>query len=206
MQDDGNLVLYRRKDLHPLWASNTSGSGGQCAVMQEDGNFVIYAPGARPVWSSNTHGRQGARLALQDDANLVIYQHGNAVWATNTHGQCPGHCQDTLEPGERLLPGRSVHSPNGKVDLVLQTDGNLVLYRTRDGNPIWATNTNGRHVRECVMQQDGNLVLYDHAGQPLWSSNTYGKNGASLKVQDDGNVCLYLHGHCHWASGTHNQC
>jgi len=206
MQDDGNLVLYRRKDLHPLWASNTSGTGGECAIMQEDGNFVIYAPGQRAVWASNTHGRHGANVILQDDANLVIYQHGQPIWSTNTHGQCPGNCQDALEPGERLLPGRSVHSKNGKVDLVMQTDGNLVLYRCSDGSPLWASNTNGRSIRECVMQQDGNLVLYDTHGHAAWASNTHGNNGASLLVQDDGNVCLYRHGHCHWASGTHGKC
>ncbi|KDO35574.1 hypothetical protein SPRG_00416 [Saprolegnia parasitica CBS 223.65] len=28
-----------------------------CAIMQDDGNFVIYDPGCRPVWASNTYGK-----------------------------------------------------------------------------------------------------------------------------------------------------
>src|SRR5207237_2512941 len=42
MQGDGNLVLYRRSDSKPLWASNTNGKGATFAVMQGDGNFVLY--------------------------------------------------------------------------------------------------------------------------------------------------------------------
>ncbi|XP_055334353.1 uncharacterized protein LOC129585629 [Paramacrobiotus metropolitanus] len=207
MQDDGNLVLYSRKDLRPLWASNTHGRNGVEAVMQSDGNFVVYAPGGHPIWASNTHGKHDCKLVLQNDANLVIYDcHNHPVWASNTHGQCPEHEQDILHPGEELLPGRSIHSKNGKLDLIMQTDGNLVLYRTSDGSPIWASNTCHKPVQKCVMQHDGNLVLYEHNGTPIWASNTYGQNGAELKVQDDGNLCMYKGHHCCWASGTHGRC
>jgi len=206
MQEDGNLVLYRRKDLHPLWASNTNGSGAQVAVMQGDGNFVLYAPGGRPVWASNTNGKHNCRVALQNDGNLVVYDgHNHAVWASNTNNQCDD-CQDSLHSGEKLLPGRSIHSKNGKVDLVMQTDGNLVLYRTADNHPIWASNTNGRAVRECIMQHDGNLVIYDVHGTAIWASNTCGQHGAGLKLQDDGNLCMYKSGNCCWASGTFGKC
>lgn len=73
MQSDGNLILYYRKDLKPVWASNSSGSGGETAVMQGDGNFVIYATGARPVFSTNTHGNSGSRVVLENDGNLVSW-------------------------------------------------------------------------------------------------------------------------------------
>ena len=38
-QHDGNLVLYRNSDNHPLWATATHASGAIKAVMQADGNL-----------------------------------------------------------------------------------------------------------------------------------------------------------------------
>jgi hypothetical protein len=40
-QHDGNFVLYRNFDNHPLWASGTHGSGAIKAVMQTDGNLGV---------------------------------------------------------------------------------------------------------------------------------------------------------------------
>jgi hypothetical protein len=86
MQHDGNLVVY---DIagEPLWASNTRGSGGVRAIMQTDGNFVVYksytsmAP-SQAVWASGTYGHPGAWITMQNDGNLVIYQNNKALWAS----------------------------------------------------------------------------------------------------------------------------
>ncbi|GAU87994.1 hypothetical protein RvY_00770 [Ramazzottius varieornatus] len=189
LQDDGNLVLYRRKDLTPLWASNTNGRQADQVIMQHDGNLVMYGRG-QPIWASNTHGNHGCYCTLQNDGNLVLYNSSRSpVWASNTNGQCPEHDQCHLYSGEMLLPGRSIHSPRGNIDLIMQTDGNLVLYRTRDGHPLWASNTHGRQVREAIMQHDGNLVIHDVYGTPIWASNTHGNTGACVRLQDDGNMC-----------------
>lgn len=83
MQQDGNLVLYRQDGL-ALWQSGTAGQPSQYALMQTDGNFVIYGPfGA--IWQSGTVGYPGAGLLMQDDGNLVIYFGQQPIWATNTH-------------------------------------------------------------------------------------------------------------------------
>ena len=44
------------------------------AIMQTDGNFVVYdlETGA-PIWNTHTDGHPGAYLNVQDDGNLVIY-------------------------------------------------------------------------------------------------------------------------------------
>lgn len=52
------------------------------AVMQHDGNFVVYDVEdgvAVPVWSTHTDGNPGAYLNVQDDGNMVIYSATNAV-------------------------------------------------------------------------------------------------------------------------------
>ncbi len=55
------------------------------AVMQTDGNFVVYGAGSA-LWSSRTNGKApGGRIILQTDGNLVLRRsNGAAVWTTNT--------------------------------------------------------------------------------------------------------------------------
>jgi len=89
--------------------------GGWAAVMQTDGNFVVYANG-RAQWSSGTGGRPGSSLLMQPDGNLVVYSPSNQpLWNSGTGDN----------PGSRLL---------------LQTDGNLVVYKA-DGTAAWSRTT-----------------------------------------------------------------
>jgi hypothetical protein len=86
LQDDGNLVLYNLTDHKALWASNTNGKAVSKAIMQTDGNFVVYGyPNA--LWASNTNGKPGSYITLQNDGNVVIYQPNSPVWATGTNGK-----------------------------------------------------------------------------------------------------------------------
>jgi hypothetical protein len=105
---------------------------------------------------------------------------------------------DRLNPNDRLLQGQFITSADGRFTLILQGDGNLVLYKP-GGRPIWATGTSGP-VTEAVMQQDGNFVLYTPQG-PIWASNTQGNN--VLVAQNDGNLVMYNGaGGAVWASNT----
>jgi hypothetical protein len=97
---------------------------------------------------------------------------------------------DRLNPGEMLRVEEHLTSDNHQYRLVMQNDGNLVLYDARR-HPLWSSNTQGQRVEKCIMQRDGNLVLYLHNGQPAWSSNTQGKPGSYLLVQNDGNMVIY---------------
>jgi hypothetical protein len=57
----------------------------------------------------------------------------------------------------------------GASSLVMQTDGNLVLYAA--GAAWWSTGTNGTGTQNrLVMQSDGNLVVYTQLNHPVWSS------------------------------------
>src|SRR5215212_7857209 len=86
---------------------------------------------------------------------------------------------NALEPGEQLTIGQRLQSGNGLYALVMQEDGNLVLYEglvAPTVRPVWATNTNNpqllaRPVR-AVMQQDGNFVLYNAQNIPVWAAGT----------------------------------
>jgi hypothetical protein len=93
MQPDGNLVLY--DDTHrpqALWSTDTwagrmpAGMVADHAIMQADGNFVLYTNRGVPVWSTGTWAQGGTKIVLQDDRDLVIYRpDGTRVWWSHTH-------------------------------------------------------------------------------------------------------------------------
>jgi hypothetical protein len=106
---------------------------------------------------------------------------------------------DRLMPNQMLVPGQSVTSQNGGYSLVMQPDGNLVLYK--GGKALWSSNTGGKAVSKAVMQCDGNLVVYGFP-KALWESKTAGSPGAYLVVQDDGNTVIYKPHVALWSSKT----
>ncbi|MUL65026.1 lectin [Mycobacterium sp. CBMA 234] len=106
---------------------------------------------------------------------------------------------DTLNKGEKLEVGQELTSNNGAYRLVLQDDGNLVLYVGEQS--VWATGTNGQAVQRAEVQEDGNFVLYT-ADQPVWDSKTSGASDVRLVLQDDRNLVLYASDGAKWSSDT----
>ena len=104
--------------------------------------------------------------------------------------------------------------------LVLQTDGNLVLYAP-DNTPIFSSGVvTGDVVERLVMQDDGNAVLYDNNDRvrfdflgsveglvpggtllPGESVSSAG-GGTQLLMQTDGNLVLYQNGVAVFSTGT----
>jgi hypothetical protein len=76
------------------------------------------------------------------DGNLVEYQSSTPLWASNSEG----HEGDYL---------------------VMQDDGNLVLY-SATRSPLWASGTYGHPGAHFAVQDDGNIVVYD-GSTPLWA-------------------------------------
>jgi hypothetical protein len=173
MQSDGNLVLYAPGG-HPVWSTGTFGQNcgaSQCfADFQADGNFVVYN-GPTPLWTSRTAGNPGAVLVLAPQSpQLQIINANQAVLWTDV----------SFSAGNfTLFQGATVNF--GSFSLVMQSDGNLVLYSQT--GPVWSTGTSGQNCGAAgcatVFQSDGNLVVYN-VSTPLWSSGTYGNPGASL--------------------------
>jgi hypothetical protein len=198
LQTDGDLVLAR--DGVPVWTSATAGRDVTSAVLQEDGNLVLHGREGT-VWASGTGGTTGAQLVLQDDGNAAIVDRRDTTsWTTGTTVWPPGGRADTLWPPDALAPRDVLRAPGGGLELVLQSDGNLVLYDS--GTAIWASGTNGQTVTQLAMQADGNLALTGPAGV-VWESRTSGSPGARLAVQDDGNAVVYtIDGRPVWSTGT----
>ena len=98
---------------------------------------------------------------------------------------------DRLQADQMLGINQQLISNNGWLNLILQGDGNVVLYRTQVGQPLWASNTSGQPVHRLLMQADGNLVAYSLLDVALWSTGMAGHPGSALVLQDDGNLVVY---------------
>jgi hypothetical protein len=205
----------------------SSQNGLYNAVLQTDGNFVLYGPKGALWWDGMNNGYGTNTLVMQSDGNLVDYLwNGYPLWNSRTMG-------------------------SGGVNLVMQNDGNLVIY-TASGRPVWSTGTaqpassspaptpsptpspspaptpaptpspgcigsghssmgsgqmlcagqalsNGPY--NAMMQSDGNFVVY-YNGVPLWWTGTQGTGANTLVMQSDGNLVLYAPSGAKWWTGT----
>ncbi|MFD9692031.1 hypothetical protein ACFXPX_00175 [Kitasatospora sp. NPDC059146] len=89
MQGDGNLVLYKNTNTaYPTvaWVAPGTLGCGLKAIMQDDGNFVVYGANAKVCWASGTFKPNPA-----GKATLVVANKGGlAISFTNP----PGHSLD----------------------------------------------------------------------------------------------------------------
>lgn len=125
-----------------------------------------------------------------------------------------------LPSGWTLSPGQGVYSDDGRYLLTMQSDGNLVYYRTSDWAVRWYTNTAGLPGTTLTMQGDGNAVTYytppvilpGKGGVPqyqketpatyaTWWSNTSGFPGAILTAENNGDLVVYHNGQALWSIG-----
>ena len=130
-------------------ASNCSGSG----------NNIVGGGWANAVYSAGTP-PSNYYLILQDDGNMCIYRgtspsdNQGLIWAAGTNGKTQqpnpvyaaangAYGQNWISSGSTLASGDFVGSTNGNMALIMQGDGNLVLY----------TFTNASN---CQQMSDGN--------------------------------------------------
>ena len=165
------------------------------------------------VIHENTQDHKAYGFAFDDVASYASYIEDHAP-SSVTLELTPFGSQGTgsgnqLPAGQRLASGQQLSSASGRFHLLLQSDGNLVLYDGTPGqNPISATSTwnlpADRRPTHADMQTDGNFVLYNDANQAAWATGTVGTFiNPYLEVQDDGNLVIYHNGRTPiWGSGT----
>ncbi|WP_339258079.1 hypothetical protein MKZ12_29700 [Paenibacillus sp. FSL R5-0713] len=148
-QNDGNFVIYQNGSS--LWSSGTSNSGALSFKFEPQyGKPVMYKYGMKYQDVYQYGYRYGFNPATGKyeyytgwgwDKVLVIDTSVQvAAWSPNTTSWIPGH------------HGGSLPSNTTGDTLVMQSDGNLVLYNTTLTNdyypnswiPVWASNTGGR--------------------------------------------------------------
>lgn len=175
---DGNFVV--RGPDGPSFSTSTAGNTGARVAMQTDGNMVLYDAAGRARWSSGTWGHPGSTAMLRSGGTLTIEQSdGRTLWSSGAA---------VLQGGQTLNPGNWMFAAGGQLKLVMQTDGNLVVYRR--GLALWSTRTNAHRGAYATMQTDGNLVVYQ-GRTPLWHSHTWANPGSAAALQPDGYLVVY---------------
>lgn len=214
MQADGNAVLYAHDGNGPgggptpLFHTGTHGSPGARLVLQEDGNVVVYSAQGQPLWQSGTAGTRADTLQVVDGRLLLTGPSGVVAWHT-TIGPFSGVVNDGLESvvlrGGDTLCNLGDANYWGRYCLVVQGDGNVVLYSDR-GAALWSTGTS-QPGSVLAFQTDGNLVVYGPRGQALWEAGTADQPVWRWTMQDDGNLVAYAEdGTPVWSTGTETSC
>ncbi len=170
MNTDGNFFIYDWAHGTGTWGPGTQGHPGAYAIFQTDGNLVVYSAGGVALWSSGTSGTNAERLNLEDDGRIIIWKSawnsgtstGQFNWNQLTH---PG-CDAGIGTGTTglLWSGQCFVSPNGHFELLMQADGNLVIY-DRSVTPnaaIWSTGTGFSTADPSVAYRT--LYFYDTLG------------------------------------------
>ncbi|CAG9804670.1 unnamed protein product [Chironomus riparius] len=115
---------------------------------------------------------------------------------------------DSLGPNECLAVGETLVSANGCFRLIMQGDGNLVIYRQSNNKAIWSSKTSRTCTNRACMQGDGNFVTYDCHDKATWASKTSKKEGSWIIMQGDGNLVVYAwqSTRAFWSSKTVTYC
>lgn len=117
---------------------------GQANNCSGSGNNIVGGGWANAVYSAGTP-PSNYFLILQDDGNMVIYKgtspsdNQGVIWASGTNGQAqqanPSYAaangtygQNWISSGSTLAAGDWVGSNSGNMALIMQSNGNLVLY------------------------------------------------------------------------------
>jgi lambda family phage minor tail protein L len=175
MQADGNLVVYN-KALKAVWSTLTYDKGASVFRYQEDGNLVIYDAFNRATWNSNTQ-----NVASIDGTTFVKllpdeYPTGDeaslpTIAATNFAAGTSSVLSTAAPRTREVWPGESLTSSNGWYQMLMQRDGNLVVYN-KANVAVWVAEANGQPSR-AIFQEDGNLVLYRYSdGAAIWDSGS----------------------------------
>jgi hypothetical protein len=135
-------------------------------ILQDDGNMCIYK-GTGPndnqgkIWSSHTKGQQKS-------------ENPNVVATKGKYGQ------NWIPSGSTLAPGDFIGSNDGKLALVMQEDGNLVLY-TYD------------MVTNCKKMSDGNMGggIGANSAYDIGHTADTGNMGALGYIDSDSNLYTY---------------
>ncbi|NQX03847.1 hypothetical protein HQQ82_03435 [Rathayibacter sp. VKM Ac-2856] len=202
----------------------TSPSGLFRAEMQRDGNLVGYGPNG-VLWSTGTRGVDNT-LQISSDGELVIHDENDTeVWIADSEAVADSATLEDngvltvrdvndrpLWDSQTALPGSALYSPNllsadgllrsddGRYRVVMQGDGNVVVYGP--AGAVWSSGTSGTG-SSLRFGKDGVLQIVAGDGAVTWTAvpAAGGVGPFHLVMQSDGNIVAYdLHDRAVWSS------
>lgn len=212
-------VIYALKD--PKTGSNQVKIQDACGWSYYYGHLEGFAvqggqmvvPG-QPIGTMGNSGTGGVHLHFNaspstyekdiDPLNLLVAAAPTAC--SGTPGSQPPPPAPTpgcgrLASGEGLGLNEMRASCDGQYQLVMQGDGNAVLYPASNisaAGATWNSRTFGA-VPTLWMQTDGNLVVY-HGNRAVWDAHTHGNPGATLSIENGALRVISPSGGTLWSS------
>lgn len=179
-RQNGDLVLEKNSSAGQTIMSHKNGKN---LKLLRNGNLVI-TDGTNAVVATKTSDKENAHLHLSENGTLALIDIEKRTILTKLAGP---DASDFLTAGaifSNKYYGVTVLK-NLNCELILQIDGNLVLYNK--SQPIWATNTYG--IKYLVMHSDSHLIIYNNSinsNNMEWWSKTEGYNGFNLYLTTSG--------------------
>ena len=96
---------------------------------------------------------------------------------------------DYICPGDIIRAHADIYSQNGVFRLIVQGDGNVVIYGPN--GVVWATGTSASGAYLTLQSNDGNLVLYDGNGAFQWGAGELTCCNVYVMFWNDGNLVKY---------------
>ena len=135
----------------------SSGSASMSAAQLHSGDYISYPD--RLYSDNGTYYLEWFTGALNGNSTHYI-QRLSGAWNTLTDGGwCCGYGTHSYQWG----------TDTGTTRLIMQSDGNVVMYNSSFSTSLWATGTNGNSGAFLNMQNDSNLVVYTASSVPIWS-------------------------------------
>lgn len=208
MQDDGNLVLYKN-GKEAIWSSKTSNA----FTLDEIGeNSLLKNEETLRIGEKRTSSKGTYKLEIAADKDVVLYRGNDAIWSANTTGQDIDAFKVQNDGnlvayavGRRDRWSSGTRGKGGdKTTLVLQEDGNMVLYKKlekvtpghieiyRAEGPIWTSETwGGKSRAEVENPYPAGASLIVNKGMKRGSSISSPNGKYRFTLQNDGNVVIY---------------
>ena len=170
-----------------IYKTNQDGTGGWTNIP---GKLTNISQGGGWVWGVNSSNNV---YRCKDPCD------GNWVLDSSSDTTPPG-VKNLLKPNEYLTSNKYLVSDNKAFFLIMQSDGNLVVYKgsgpSDNKGVLWSSGTSGKGESFAIMQSDGNFVVYKGSApappqMPTWNSKTSGKGESFAIMQDDGNFVVY---------------
>lgn len=201
----------------PIWQTNTRQAGNTC-ILTQAGALQVVDTNGNVVYSTTSTvtppppADGNYTLVVQNDGNLIVYRslESNAeeppfiMWSSNTSGKQQSadptkvstnskYGVPTMTSGQTLVAGDFIGSTSGNLALMMQTDGNLVLYtfevntstscqKMSDGHWGGGTSANASYDLGAVANPqmlgkvgyiDGNADLYTYPSNQQRYTTTY---------------------------------
>ncbi|XP_055343706.1 uncharacterized protein LOC129591879 [Paramacrobiotus metropolitanus] len=210
-----------------VWSTMADGHSVSRLELTQRGNLYLWGTmderNNATLWRSNSPltrtGLYQPVLSLTDDGYLQLSIDGEVYWESTglreyaclNNASLSNRSAEVLQRGQVLTPGKKYYSPNKNFYLILQDDGNMVVYRDCDSTPTFSSYTHSATPDNVTVTSRGEFIYYGDMGgwgsiqmwfkEPQFKYGETGRPNSELRLADNGRLYLCQSGDCYWQSG-----